>query len=619
MSNVEDRLSRLLDDVVADPPREVDVVAVRRRATRQRHHLIAATTVAVVLAGGGVAWPLLSHAAPTATESVVSPSRASLSLSPSQGLRPGMRVTVHVHGFPVGVRVFVSQCADAGQVNPSGCGGGPQAITDVHGNVDLPFTLLPEASSAGGGQLVKCVSGCMLMASTGAGEHPVTASVPLDFAEPAPSPVNGSPSRLPFTVLRTVPVHASTRRLVAAGGALFAWGTTGNGSIVVRVDPATGQVGPSTRVDGVSDLAFAGGLLWVARGARGTDNQPVTTPSLLALDPATLAVRHTVPTTDLPGHLAVAGGRLWVAGMHGLTAVDPATGRMVRTVPVDNPGAANGGLIDIAASADGTALWTSEGHPGGGAVPVQLRDPDTGVVLASSPGVGDAVFSAQIAAADDHAWLIYPTGMMATYTGVQRHGDQLVARAPNAREGGASYVNSLQATLIGDRLWLGDGHSITVADASDGTRLAEVPFETADFAVTGLPDGQIALARDSDVLIVQPSVAPPIPVPQPGTYQDARAGLPHYTLTVTGQGRQFTGRIRFIYQDGRTGEDHPYTATMTGPGTFTLSLTGGSSGTGTFRADTVTLDGCGQYLTWANPAAHPGVPPASCTFTHTGP
>ena len=65
-------------------------------------------------------------------------------------------------------------------------------------------------------------------------------------------------------------------------------------------------------------------------------------PALLALNPVTLAVVHTVavpqpPSWGLSG-IAYAGGLVWVAGIHALTAVNPVTASVTGTVPLGTTG-----------------------------------------------------------------------------------------------------------------------------------------------------------------------------------------------------------------------------------------------------------------------------------------
>lgn len=103
------------------------------------------------------------------------------------------------------------------------------------------------------------------------------------------------------------------------------------------------------------------------------------------------------------------------------------------------------------------------------------------------------------------------------------------------------------------------------------------------------------------------------PGPANGTYTD-NGGPPGYTMTIEDNAHGFSGTLVFDYEDGRTGEDYQYTATLTAPGEFTMNLSGGHTATGSFGQHSLTLADCAGYLSWANAAAHPGIPPMSCTF-----
>jgi len=150
-------------------------------------------------------------------------------------------------------------------------------------------------------------------------------------------------------------------------------------------------------------LAFGRGMLWVVRQAQAPHPLPV-----LALDPATLAIRHSVALPDRPGwggqDAAYAGGLIWVAGASELMAIDPMTARLAATVPLGTP-RSTGGFTSVAAAPGGTVLWTTEGTSGGGPIGVQRRDPRTGAVLESAAGPAVGIGAARIAAAPGHAWL----------------------------------------------------------------------------------------------------------------------------------------------------------------------------------------------------------------------
>src|SRR5712691_10125142 len=67
---------------------------------------------------------------------------------------------------------------------------------------------------------------------------------------------------------------------------------------------------------------------------------------LLALNPDTLTIEHAVALTDQPApgsdDIAFAGGLIWVAGTRSLTAVNPAAATITATVPLPAPASTAG-------------------------------------------------------------------------------------------------------------------------------------------------------------------------------------------------------------------------------------------------------------------------------------
>jgi hypothetical protein len=110
-------------------------------------------------------------------------------VTPARGLQWGQRVGVAVSNFPVGAKVWLSECAGGSDVNPIGCGGQlarqPFLLTNADGAGQGGFTL---RSLAATGPLrpanVPCRYTCVLVATAGAVSKPVVAVAPLRFAPP---------------------------------------------------------------------------------------------------------------------------------------------------------------------------------------------------------------------------------------------------------------------------------------------------------------------------------------------------------------------------------------------------------------------------------------------------
>jgi hypothetical protein len=317
-------------------------------------------------------------------------------------------------------------------------------------------------------------------------------------------PSSRVPATAPFTVLARIDVPGRAWQVLAGGGALYCLSVQGGtGMMITRVDPVIGRAGPTRRVAGVTAMGFGGGLLWAAERSPSPRSGRS---ALLALNPVTLAVVHTVAVPQPPGWglngIAYAGGLIWVAGIHALTAVNPVTASVTATVPLGT-----GYFTGVAAPPDGTVLWSTEGSPGGGQIAIQVRNPSTGAVLAAAKGPAAGVAGAQIAAATGHAWLAYPTGMLGSYVKVAEQAGHLT-EIPHREH--HVFANGISVYLAGRRLWILDGMSGSIACASDATgRILAAAYGTAmnvsDLAALA-PD-RLAIPLNGKILIARPRPA----------------------------------------------------------------------------------------------------------------
>lgn len=144
---------------------------------------------------------------------------------------------------------------------------------------------------------------------------------------------------------------------------------------VAKVDVRSQQVlgtidlpGPGATVESEPEVAFAGGLVWIARrtGSAGIQR----------FDPTTLALRDTV----LPGHpvllfaLGSDGDVVWAQEAASILELDATTGRIIAQLPM--PTDFDG------VNLSGGRLWLSRSYP----VAFSLMDPKTG-----RPGVAFAL------------------------------------------------------------------------------------------------------------------------------------------------------------------------------------------------------------------------------------
>jgi hypothetical protein len=228
----------------------------------------------------------------------------------------------------------------------------------------------------------------------------------------------------------------------------------------------------------------------------------------------TLTVEHLVGPADRlpPGSddIALAGGLIWVTGTHSLTAVNPATARLTATVPL--PAAAStGGFTAVAAGPGGASLWTSQGSSGGGPIAVQRRNPRTGAVLAAARGPQTGIGGTRIAAAGNHAWLAYATGMLGGYfkASVPPAGPPGLLRETRpgpSPAGRTAFSNAASIYLAGQMLWILDNTSISCATDATGQILAQTRDPGAGFAALApLPRGRLALLLSGSIFIVRPT------------------------------------------------------------------------------------------------------------------
>jgi hypothetical protein len=229
--------------------------------------------------------------------------------------------------------------------------------------------------------------------------------------------------------------------------------------------------------------------------------------SVVALDPVTLAVRHTISLRQPPSwgiqQLAYAGGLVWVATERSLIAIDPATARTVADVPL--PGVSALDFVHVAAPADGSVLWTTEDSGGGGPISVQRRNPRTGLVLAAASGPAVGLGGAQIAAGGVNAWLAYATGMLGGYIETVSAAGRLTETRSQADDAG--YSNAVQVYLAGRQLWITDGMSRTIACASSATGRIRVIARGSGLLLADVePDGtgRLALLVNGNILIARP-------------------------------------------------------------------------------------------------------------------
>ncbi len=110
----------------------------------------------------------------------------SVTVTPSDGLRTGQRVTVRVNGFASG-KVYLSECATSAAANPAGCGpqlaAQPFLVTGDNGAGSGTFTVSDRASARpySSAATRRCVDRCVIVATLGLGSIRAYAYVRIAF------------------------------------------------------------------------------------------------------------------------------------------------------------------------------------------------------------------------------------------------------------------------------------------------------------------------------------------------------------------------------------------------------------------------------------------------------
>jgi hypothetical protein len=188
---LEERIRQVFSSVATTRPD-------RRTLTTQRpgHGVGRLVAVGVGIAATAAAVGLVLAYGPRSSQVTgnggLSSSRpAALTITPSTGLRNGQVVEVHVSGFSIREKIFLSECATPSAANDAGCGppltAQPFLVTGAQRNGSGTFTVTTVAGTrpdqAKG--TAPCTNSCVLVATGGVGS--AFASTPLTFGAPVPT------------------------------------------------------------------------------------------------------------------------------------------------------------------------------------------------------------------------------------------------------------------------------------------------------------------------------------------------------------------------------------------------------------------------------------------------
>jgi len=197
------------------------------------------------------------------------------------------------------------------------------------------------------------------------------------------------------------------------------WVLNADDRTISRIDPRTRRIVKTFATGGVpTDLAFGGGAVWVGIAGPPRRGFEASTSKVLRIDPqsylVTASIRLPKAPPGVPGagvvegisQLAVAGGSLWAINPEGsVSRIDAATGRLVSRVPIQFAGA-------LAAGRGG--VWVGHGGPNGaGVTRIDARTGRIGqtILVPAQSGAGIAVGGGAIWGADPQGgtvWHIEP-------------------------------------------------------------------------------------------------------------------------------------------------------------------------------------------------------------------
>jgi hypothetical protein len=288
------------------------------------------------------------------------------------------------------------------------------------------------------------------------------------------------------------------RAYPTAAGLYVSWQASAPGTAEIdelaHVNSVTGAVEAERYLGAqLGTVLAASGSLWVSSwGAK-------TGPMLLRLNPGTLAVTERLVLGRAQAWIwssamTEAGGALWVAAGSTLVRVSLPAGRVTNRVPVPH---ANSIFLTDAATRTGDVLVDGEANDGLGAV--QVRDPRTGAIRASTPMLG--VVAPSVAGRSGGVWVSEPTGMMGHVELLSLPAlkpERLQAPAGDFISADRTTIggtNGISATLADGLVWLtqpaGGPKLNYCGDPANGRMLAAIPLPRTQ------PDPAVVLAVGS--------------------------------------------------------------------------------------------------------------------------
>ena len=323
---------------------------------------------------------------------------------------------------------------------------------------------------------------------------------------PAGPPLASNPIVTPMkTYTNVVPVEEIT---TVNNQALVLDEKTGQGSELIRVDPANGAVEAQAQLPAIEATTYADGELWVLASPPSQRNDSI----IEVLNPDTLAMLYQRTLSATPNlaadaaSIAVVGKRVWISTTTGIVGLD-ADLRHPTFITIARPATLS---IEVAASVNGSALFTSLCGDGGSPVTVQVRNPITGDLVSSlTTGLG-GIGGAAMTPITNRVWLRVATGMLGTLGFVNLtpgNPPTLLPGRPLKNETGIHdppFPNTLRVSVAGSTVFAydPDNNVLECRNAETGSLLAVTRSLEGVTTITALTHDEIAATLGTGEVII---------------------------------------------------------------------------------------------------------------------
>jgi DNA-binding beta-propeller fold protein YncE len=230
------------------------------------------------------------------------------------------------------------------------------------------------------------------------------------------------------------------------------------------------------------------------------------------IDATSLTVTQRIPLDSEFASLAVSPAGIWVSTANSLLRLDPDSGQVLATVPLEPAD----GISLLSTDPNGQVIYVAQATgPAAATFLLSERDATTGALLAGRNDLPSA-HGAVPSATESGVWVSHATGMRTAVELLQA--SDLATVATFTQPGSTSAgTNGSTATVSGGRLWItddgGTSKQVSCVDPTTGQLLAERSFDASPFygPVTFgslvSTAGRVYLATSAGLAVLQPDPA----------------------------------------------------------------------------------------------------------------